>query len=161
MIWAASSTGVAGDADCGSGVIHSETGTFVRSVPDAAARSTSRSVRIPARKCPCITKAEPTRSRTIAAAASASGLSGAADTTRVFISSPTVTARRVVSPTLADLIELGVALRGARLGELFGQQPPQRACPRREVRPPHPEQLEGRLVELGLSPLGSDRVGEV
>src|SRR5258708_21693321 len=96
-----------------------------------------------------------------AGAASAAGFSGAADRTGGFISSPTVMARRLGSATLADLTELGVGLRGARLGELCGQHPPQRARPRRDVRPPHPEQLEGRLVELGVGPLRSDRVGEV
>ena len=50
--------------------------------PDAAALSTSRSVRMPARKGPCMTRAEPTFSRTIAAAASATGLSGLVDTIR-------------------------------------------------------------------------------
>src|SRR5258708_21283710 len=96
-----------------------------------------------------------------AGAASAAGFSGAADRTGGFISSPTVMARRLGSATLADLTELGVGLRGARLGELCGQHPPQRARPRRDVRPPHPEQLEGRLVELGVGPLRGDRVGEI
>src|SRR5579875_1910385 len=168
MIWAASSTGVPGTADCGSGVIHAEAGTAVRSVPDAAALSTSRSVRMPARKCPCMMKADPTFSRTISAATSATGLSGAAETTLVFISSPTVPARRPLSATscplsatLADLVELGIALRGGRPGQFRGQQPPQRARPRRQMRPSHPEELEGCLVELGVSSLGGNRVSEI
>src|SRR5579875_2411054 len=161
MIWPASSTGVSGPADCGSGVIQAEDGTVVRSVPDAAALSTSRSVRMPLRKGPCMMKADPTFSRTIAAATSATGLSGAADTTLVFISSPMVTLRRPGSATLADLVQFRVALRGARSGHLLGQQAPEGARPGREVRPPHPEELERRLVEFGVSALGSDRVTEV
>jgi hypothetical protein len=90
MIWAASSTGVSGPADCGSLVIQAETGVVVRSDPEAAALSTSRSVRMPARKGPCMTRAEPTFSRTIAAAAWATGLSGEVDTIRECIRSRTV-----------------------------------------------------------------------
>src|SRR5450631_676053 len=161
MIWPASSTEVSGVADCGSGLIHAETGTLVRSVPDAAALSTSRSVRIPARKRPCITKAEPTFSRTIAAAACATGLSGVAATTLVCISSPTVTTRRPPSPTFADLIKVGVTLRSTRPGKLFGQHPPQRTRPRRDLRPPHPEQLERGLVKLSVRPLRGNRIGEI
>jgi hypothetical protein len=45
--------------------IHSETGDLVRSEPEAAARSTSRSVRMPASQEPSITTAEPTLAFTI------------------------------------------------------------------------------------------------
>ena len=50
MMSAASSTVVSGLTDCGSGVIQSTTRAARRSSPDAAQRSTSRSVRIPARR---------------------------------------------------------------------------------------------------------------
>ena len=103
MIWAASSTGVSGPADWGSFVIQADTGIVVRSAPDAAALSTSRSVRMPARNGPCITRADPTFSRTIAAAASATGESGGVvDTGRACVRSPTVRARRPTSATFAD-----------------------------------------------------------
>jgi hypothetical protein len=46
-------------------VIHSETGDSVRSEPEAAARSTSRSVRMPASQEPSMTTAEPTLAFTI------------------------------------------------------------------------------------------------
>src|SRR5512146_3125265 len=161
MIWAASSTGVPGGADCGSLVIQAETGTAVRSAPEAAALSTSRSVRMPARKGPCMTRAEPTLSRTIAAAASATGLSGSVETIRACIRSPTVRDRRAVSATFADFVQLGFVVRRRRPGQFLGQQPPQRARPRGQLRPPHPEQLEGRLVELGVRLLGRYRAGEV
>src|SRR2546426_12760914 len=134
MIWAASSTGVSGPADWGSLVIQADTGTVVRSEPDAAALSTSRSVRMPARKLPCMTRAEPTFSRTIAAAASATGLSGLVDTIRACIRSPTVNGRRAVSATFADFEQFGVVVRSRRPGELFGQQPPERARPARTPR---------------------------
>jgi hypothetical protein len=45
--------------------IHSETGDLVRSEPEAAARSTSRSVRMPASQEPSMTTAEPTLAFTI------------------------------------------------------------------------------------------------
>ena len=76
IIWAASSTAVSGLADCGSGVIQADTADADRSSPDAAARSTSRSVRMPARKGPCMTTAEPTFAATMPAAASATGVAG-------------------------------------------------------------------------------------
>src|SRR5258707_14561488 len=129
MIWAASSTGVSGPAAWGSLVIQADTGTAVRSEPDAAALSTSRSVRMPARKLPCMTRAEPTFSRTIAAAASATGLSGLVDTIRACIRSPTVRGRRGVAAPFTDLIHLGLVVRGPRPRELFGKQPPQRTRP--------------------------------
>jgi hypothetical protein len=47
IILAASPAVVSGVAVIGSPVIHSETGDLVRSEPEAAARSTSRSVRMP------------------------------------------------------------------------------------------------------------------
>ena len=125
MIWAASSTGVSGPADCGSLVIQADTGIVVRSDPDAAALSTSRSVRMPARKGPCMTRAEPTFSRTIAAAASATGLSGLVVTIRECTRSPTVKGRRAGSATFADFEQLRLVVRRRRPGEFFGQQPPQ------------------------------------
>src|SRR5581483_4694158 len=161
MIWAASSTGASGGADCGSLVIQADTGTAVRSAPEAAALSTSRSVRMPARKGPCMTRSDPTLSRTIPAAASATGLSGPVDTTRACIRSPTVRDRRAVSATFADFVQLGFVVRRRRAGKFLGQQPPQGARPRGQLRPPHPEQLEGRLVKLGVRLLGRNRAGEV
>src|SRR5712691_630779 len=161
MIWAASSTGVSGPADCGSLVIQADTGIAVRSDPDAAALSTSRSVRMPARKEPCMTRAEPTFSRTISAAASATGLSGLVVTIRECIRSPTVKGRRVASATFADFEQLRLVVRRRRPGELFRQQPPQRTRPGGQLRPPHPEQLEGRLVKLGVRLLRGYRVGEI
>ena len=106
MICAASSTGVSRPADCGSLVIQADTGIVVRSDPDAAALSTSRSVRMPAKKGPCMTSAEPTFSRTISAAASATGLSGLVDIIRACIRSPTVKGRRAASATFADFKQL-------------------------------------------------------
>src|SRR5215813_538023 len=161
MIWAPSSTGVSGPADWGSLVIQADTGTAVRSEPDAAALSTSRSVRMPARKVPCMTRAEPTFSRTIAAAASATGLSGLVDTMRECIRSPTVKVRRVVSATFADFEKFRLVMRRRRPSEFLGQQPPQRARPLGQLRPPHPEQLEGRLVKLSVRLLRGHGVGEI
>src|SRR5579859_4785271 len=129
MIWAASSTGVSGAADCGSLVIQADTGTAVRSAPEAAALSTSRSVRMLSLKGHCMTRAEPTLSRTIEAAASATGLSGLVDTIRACTRSPTVRDRRAVSATFADFIQLGFVVRRRRAGEFLRQQPPQRARP--------------------------------
>jgi DNA-binding transcriptional LysR family regulator len=93
MSWSASSIVVSGDACSGSLVIHADTGEFVRSLPDAAARSTSRSVRIPARKRLCKMSADPTFCLTMAAAADATGSSGLVVTTRVVMTSRTVSAR--------------------------------------------------------------------
>src|SRR3984893_11174722 len=160
IIWAESSTVVFGPADGGSLVIQAETWTEERAVPHDAARGTPRAVRMPARKGPCMTRAEPTRSRTISAAASDMGLSGVVRMTRVCIISPTVRARRPSSATFADLEQLGV-VRGGRPGELLGEQPPERPGPGRQLRPAHPEQLERRLVELGMCLVRTDRVGEV
>jgi hypothetical protein len=71
----ASSHAMSGSAVVGSLVIHAETGEVVRSVPEAAARSTSRSVRIPMSQGPCMTTAEPTRACTISLVTSATGRS--------------------------------------------------------------------------------------
>src|SRR5262249_18343773 len=131
--------GVSGLAACGSLVIQADTGTAVRFEPDAAALSTSRSVRMPARKVPCMTRAEPTFSRTIAAAAPATGLSGPVHTIRGCLRSPTVKGRRAASAPFADFERLGLVGRSRRPGELLGQQPPQRARPLGQLRPPHPE----------------------
>ena len=112
MIWAASSTVVSGVADCGSLVIQAETGAVVRSAPDAAALSTSRSVRMPARNEPCMTRAEPTRSRTMAAAACASGQSGEVVAAGAFIRSrrvPVLLALQPLSPISSS--------SGSRCGE--------------------------------------------
>src|SRR5580693_384582 len=164
MSWRASSTVVSGDACSGSLVIHADTGEFVRSLPDAAARSTSRSVRMPVRKRLCMMSADPTFCRTMAAAASATGSSGLVVTTRVVITSRTVSVRPgrlESSATLADLIEFRVRVRGGRAGQFLGQHAPQRPGPRGNLRPSHPEDLQGCLIELGVRLLGRDRVGEV
>jgi hypothetical protein len=71
----ASSHAMSGPAVVGSLVIHAETGEVARSVPEAAARSTSRSVRIPMSQGPCMTTAEPTRACTISLVTSATGRS--------------------------------------------------------------------------------------
>ena len=105
-----------------------------------------------------MTRAEPTFSRTIAAAASATGLSGLVVTIRECIRSPTVKGPRVGSATFADFKQLRLVAPRPRPGELFGQQPPQRTRPRGQLRPPHPEQLEGRLVKLGVRLLRGYRV---
>src|SRR5215467_6540043 len=121
MIPAASSTGVSGLADCGSGVIQSFTRDTRRSSPDAAERSTSRSVRIPARNRPCITMAEPTFALIMPAAASATGVSGEVSATRVLIKSRSTTrgTRLAGSVTAAHLVEFAVEMGGGRPGQLL------------------------------------------
>src|ERR1044071_7114910 len=136
----ASSAGVAGDACSGSFVIHADTGDDFRSLPEAAARSTSRSVRMPARKRPCMISADPTFSATMAAAAVATGASGLIVTTRGVIRSRTVGARRGSSATFAYLVKLRVELRRGRAGQFLRQQAPQCPGPSGDLRPPHPEQ---------------------
>src|SRR4029077_1766675 len=86
---------------------------------------------------------------------------GLVDTIRECIRSPTVKGRRAVSATFANFEQLGLVVRGRRAGELFGEQAPQRACPLGQLRPPHPEQLEGRLVKLGVRLLRRYRVGKI
>src|SRR5947207_6005313 len=71
MSWAASSESVSGSAVVGSLVIHFDTGDDVRSSPEAAARNTSRSVKMPSRALPCMMRAEPKRPLTMALAVSA------------------------------------------------------------------------------------------
>src|SRR5215471_17730850 len=133
MIWAASSTGVSGLADWGSGVIHSETLDADRSVPDAAAFSTSRSESIPARKVPCMTTVEPTFASTMPAAASATDASGHVFATPVVMRSRSTALddvpgfRRSGTPT--HLIEIGVAVGGGWSVHLVGEHAPQRARP--------------------------------
>src|SRR5215475_5931959 len=85
MIWAASSADVSGLTAWGSGVIHSDTKDADRSCPDAAARRTSRSVRMPTRNRPCRTTAEPTFASTMPVAASDTGVSGVVVATRAFM----------------------------------------------------------------------------
>src|SRR5262249_31289109 len=63
--------------------------------------------------------------------------------------------------TFADFEQLGLVVRSRRPGKLFGQEPPQRTRPLGQLRPPHPEQLEGRLVKLGVRLLRRYRVGKV
>ena len=151
---------VSGPADRGSLVIHAETRTAVRSVRGRRGAQDVALGEDTGQEGPCMTRAEPTRSRTISAAASDMGLSGVVSMTRVCIISPTVWARRPSSATFADLEQLGVVRRG-RPGELLGEQPPQRPGPGRQLRPAHPEQLERRLVKLGMCLVRADRVGEV
>src|SRR6202044_1479551 len=97
----------------------------------------------------------------MAAAASATESSGLTATTRVVIRSRRVSAGRGSSATFAYLVEFRVGGRRGRAGHFLGQHPPQRSGPGGDLRPSHPEQLQGGLVELGLCPLGGDRVGEV
>src|SRR5215831_12509160 len=162
MIWAASSTGVSGLADWGSGVIHSETLDADRSVPDAAAFSTSRSVSIPARNVPCMTTVEPTFASTMPAAASATDASGLVFATRVVMRSRS-TGRDDVpglpgSVTSPDLIEIDVAVWGGWPAHLLGEHSPQRARPQRHAGPPHPEHLERRLIESSVGTLRGDGI---
>src|SRR5712691_2264533 len=165
MIWAASSTDVSGLADCGSRVIHADTTDAERFSPDAAARRISRSVRIPCRKRPCRTMAEPTLASAMPAAAAVIDVSAVTATTRVFMRSRSaVTAvvfgDRRLSATAAYLIQLAV-VRAARPVQLLGQHSPQRAGPCREVGPFLPEHLEGRLVELSMGTLWGDRIPDL
>src|SRR5215472_9787405 len=120
MSWVASSTVVSEDACSGSFVIHADTGELVRSLPDAAARSTSRSVRMPARKRPCMMSADPTLCRTMAAAASDTESSGLVATTSVVIRSWMVSERRGSSATFAYLVQVLVGDRRGRAGQLLG-----------------------------------------
>src|SRR5581483_2420251 len=157
MSCAASSTVVSGDAASGSFVIHADTGVVASSPPDAAARSTSRSVRMPARNFPCMTSADPAFARTIAAAAEATESSGSTHTTWARIRSRST----AFSATFTDLIKLGVGVRSGRSGQFLRQQPPQRTRPGGQLRPPHPEQLERDLVELHVRALWGNSVGEI
>ena len=52
-------------------------------------------------------------------------------------------------------------MRSGRAGQFLGQHAPQRPGPCGKLRPPHPEHLQSRLIELGVRLLGGDRVGEV
>src|SRR5215831_8353456 len=154
MIWAASSAGVSGLADRGSWVIHSETLDADRSVPDAAAFRTSRSVSISARNVSCMTTVEPTFASTMPAAASATDAPGLVVATRVVMRSRS-TARHDVpgfrrSVTSPDLVEIGVAVWGGRSAHLLGEHSPQRASPQGHAGPPQPEHLERRLIESSV-----------
>src|SRR5215468_10561520 len=133
MIWAASSADMSGLADCGSGVIHSDTLATDRSVPEAAAFRMSRSVSIPARNAPCMTTADPTFASTMRAAAVATGVSGVVVATRVVMRSrsnaPDDVRGLPPSVTPSHLIEIGVAVGGGGPGEFLGEHPPERARP--------------------------------
>src|SRR5262249_46793756 len=166
MIWAASSTRVSGLADCGSAVIHADTGDTVRSSPEAAARRTSRSVRIPTRNGPCMTTAEPTFALTMPVAAVATDASRVVVTTRESIrsrSAVTATGSRSRGASIPPpyLIQLGVAVGTGRPGELLGEHQPQCACPCGQAGPLLPEHLESCLIELRMSPLCADGVPDV
>jgi hypothetical protein len=91
---------VSGLTDCGSGLIQSETTDTDRSCPDAAARITSRSVKIPARNEPCMTMAEPTFACTMIAAAAPTGVSGVVAATRLFMRSRSTV--KAAAPTIAS-----------------------------------------------------------
>src|SRR5690349_21825116 len=163
MISAASSTEVSGLADCGSGVIQSATRAVRRSSPEAAERSTSRSVRIPARNRPCITMAEPTFALTIPAGASATGVSGGVSHTLEPIRSRGITrgSRLAGSVTAAHLVEFAVKMRGGRPGQFLRQHPPQRTGPRGQIGPFLPEELQSGLVELDMGLIRRDSVPHV
>src|ERR1700734_1589931 len=162
MIWAASSAVVSRLAACGSADIHAVTSEAVRSSPEPAARSTSRSVRMPARNDPCMTTTDPTLARTIPAAAWLTVVSGATVTTLVFIRSLSCVivpsgsggraagsgAARSGSAAVPDLVEFGVEVRSGRSRHLLGQHAPQRAGPCRQAGPPLPEHLQRGRVEL-------------
>ena len=105
MISAARSESTWGPTVSGSCVIHLDTGERVRSLPDAAARRTSRSVKMPTSIWPCMTTAEPKRPFAMAAAASATGLSGTTVNTSAVMTSAssTINARREAQPVSVPL----------------------------------------------------------
>src|SRR5205814_5184178 len=96
MSWAASSESVSGSAVVGSLVIHFATCDDVRFSPEAAARSTSRSVKMPSRAFPCMTRADPKRPFTIAFAVSATDASRVVLKTSVVMISRSVATVRTV-----------------------------------------------------------------
>src|SRR5262249_49473513 len=127
-----------------------------------AERSTSRSVRIPARNRPCMTTAEPTFACTMTAAASATDVSGEVSATRMLIRSRrTVMAAGPASATAAHLVQFSVERGAGGLRAFLGQHPPQRAGPRRQMGPFLPEDLQSRLVELGIGTLRRDGVPDL
>ena len=76
-------------------------------------------LRMPASHAPCMTTADPTFACIIAAAASATEVSGAVDTTLSFMSSRnSVTAAARPSPCRAGLVHVGIEVRGGRLRQL-------------------------------------------
>src|SRR5213593_3827499 len=64
--------------------------------------------------------------------------------------------RWAVSAALApDLVELRVLERLGGVGEVLVEPAPERACPRADVGPALPEELQGRFVERAGSLIGS------
>ena len=120
MISAASPASMSGVAVTGSPVIHSETFAVVRSACAAAARRTSRSVKIPIRTEPSITRAEPKRPFSMCAATSATvSPDVVVNTSGVMISSSLITSvpPRRSAALAADLVRVRVPDRGGGVGE--------------------------------------------
>ena len=129
----ASPVSMSGLAVTGSPVIQSATRDEVRSARAAAARSTSRSVKIPIKVDPSITTADPNRPFSMLAATSATDVLGVVENTSdVMISfNVTMSAPHVsVSTALAsDLVDPGVPGRRGGIGEIVVQLAPERASP--------------------------------
>src|SRR5215204_7020886 len=162
---AASPTVISEVAVLGSLVIHRETGDLVRSEPEAAARSTSRSVRMPASQEPSMTTAEPTRIFTIMLVTSATERSAeVVRTSVVMMSRSWITLALPPHRTLdlaaaANLISVEVSRRVGRIHEFLVQQPPQRPRPRADARPRPPKDLHARLVQLAVGVVGAHGIG--
>src|SRR5215204_7662034 len=162
---AASPTVISEVAVLGFLVIHCETGDLVRSEPEAAARSTSRSVRMPASQEPSMTTAEPTRIFTIMLVTSATERSAeVVRTSVVMMSRSWITLALPPHRTLdlaaaANLISVEVSRRVGRIHEFLVQQPPQRPRPRADARPRPPKDLHARLVELAVGVVGAHGIG--
>src|SRR5215207_6542352 len=164
MSSAASSESTSGRAVTGSGVIHRDSEDRVRSAPEAAARNTSRSVRIPATDRPSRTTAEPNPPLTMVAATSATVVSGGAlNTSDVMISVSATIAHSGrsggSSAFAAYFVDIWVGHRRRGDGEVGVELTPQRPGPRAEPRPGSPEHLQDRVVETCGRLIGRDLVG--
>src|SRR3954470_16600261 len=154
---AASSVSVSGGTVTGSRVIHSFTGEEDMSAPAAAARRTSRSVKIPSSHPSPITSAEPCWSLRSVRATSAILVSpGTEKTSFVMISSSDAT-----SAAPSDVVMGRLVVRRRGVGQLLVQEAPERSRPLADVGPALPEQLERRLVQPLRRLLRGARVGDV
>src|SRR4029450_442486 len=125
---AASPTVISEVAVLGFLVIHSETGDLERSEPEAAARSTSRSVRMPASQDPSMTTAEPTLAFTIMLVTSATERSADVVRTSVVMMSRSWITLALLPHTglhrlaaAANLISVQVSRRGGTIHEFLVQ----------------------------------------
>src|SRR5687768_856983 len=135
MISVASPASMSGLAVTGSPVIQSATRDDVRSARAAAARSTSRSVKIPINVDPSITTADPKRPFSMLAATSATDVLGVVENTSgVMISlSVAMTSPQASISTAAlaaDLMGLEIHSGGGGIGQIVVQLTPERATPR-------------------------------